>query len=176
MLSAGRWNGPRHPSAGNFLGRAANCLFDQSICAGDNVMASETSVERTRDHQHGAFTEEGATTVFYDGSCPLCSAEIAHYRGMDTYGRLLFRDVSKADVVLEPELDRSTLMARFHVRRADGALLSGAVAFVSLWSLLPRWRWVAYAAALPGATLILEMVYRLFLPVRPAISRLLRGQ
>jgi predicted DCC family thiol-disulfide oxidoreductase YuxK len=138
-------------------------------------MASETSVEQARDHQHRTFTKEGATTVFYDGSCPLCSAEIAHYRRMDTYERLLFRDVSRADVVLEPELDRSTLMARFHVRRVDGALLSGAAAFVSLWSLLPRWRWVAYSAAFPGATLVLEMVYRLFLPVRPAISSLLRA-
>ncbi len=78
--------------------------------------------------------------------------------------------------MLEPELDRSTLMARFHVRRADGALLSGAAAFVSLWSQLPRWRLVSYAAGLPGATLLLEMIYRLFLPVRPAISRRLRDQ
>lgn len=151
-------------------------LSDQSINADDTIMATETSIEQAREHQHGAFAEEEATTVFYDGSCPLCSAEIAHYRRLDTYGRILFRDVSKADVVLEPELDRSTLMARLHVRRADGAFLSGAAAFVSLWRLLPRWRWVAYAAALPGATLLLEMVYRLFLPIRPVVSRLLRGQ
>jgi predicted DCC family thiol-disulfide oxidoreductase YuxK len=114
--------------------------------------------------------------VFYDGSCSLCSAEIAHYRKMDTYGRLVFRDVAKADIALEPGLDRTTLMSRFHVRRGDGALLSGAAAFVGLWSLLPRWRWVACAAALPGATPLLEMIYRLFLPIRPAVSRLFRDQ
>jgi len=138
-------------------------------------MATELSDAQARAHQHGAFNEEGATTVFYDGGCPLCSAEIAHYRRMDTYGCLLFRDVSKTDVMLEPELDRSNLMARFHVRRADGQLRSGAAAFVSLWSLLPRWRWVAYAAAAPGAMLLLEMAYRLFLPVRPVISRLFKA-
>lgn len=137
-------------------------------------MVIETSVEQVGDHDHGASTGEGQTNVFYDGSCPLCSAEIAYYRRMDTHERLLFRDVSGADVVLEPELDQRALMARFHVRRADGQLLSGAAAFVSLWSLLPRWRLVAYAAAAPGAMILLEMVYRLFLPVRPVISRLFK--
>lgn len=137
-------------------------------------MAAATSVGQARYHQHRAFTGVGLMTVFYDGSCPLCSAESVHYRRMDMHERLRFRDVSKADVVLEPELDRSALMARFHVRLADGALLSGAATFVSLWSRLPRWRWIAYAAEASGAMLLLKMAYRLFLPVRPAISRLLK--
>jgi predicted DCC family thiol-disulfide oxidoreductase YuxK len=147
-------------------------LSNQIVDVDVTMMATETSVGPARDYQQEASTGAGQTTVFYDGSCPLCSAEIAYYRRMDPHERLLFMDVSGADVVLEPELDRKALMARFHVRRANGQLLSGAAAFVSLWSLLPRWRWIAYAAAAPGAMLLLEMAYRLFLPVRPLISRL----
>lgn len=112
-------------------------------------------------------------TVFYDGSCPLCSKEIAHYRRLDRAGRLVFKDVSSAEVALEPHLDRFALMSRFHVRRADGTMLSGAAAFASVWSVLPIWRWLGCAAALPGAKSLLEVLYRLFLPLRPAISRLL---
>jgi len=150
-------------------------LSNQIVNVDVTMMATETSVGQVREHQQAASTGKVAMTVFYDGSCPLCSTEIAHYRRMDMHERLLFRDVSHANVVLEPELDRSALMERFHVRRADGQLLSGAAAFVSLWSLLPRWRWVAYAAAAPGAMVLLAMAYGLFLPVRPVISRLLKA-
>jgi len=63
-------------------------------------------------------------------------------------------------------------MERFYVGAGDGRLLSGAAAFIELWCRLPRWRWAARTATLAGATIVLEFGYRLFLPVRPAISRL----
>jgi predicted DCC family thiol-disulfide oxidoreductase YuxK len=63
-------------------------------------------------------------------------------------------------------------MKRFHVRASDGRVLSGAAAFVEVWTRLPRWRWVARNASLPGALIALELGYRIFLPVRPFLSRL----
>jgi predicted DCC family thiol-disulfide oxidoreductase YuxK len=65
-------------------------------------------------------------------------------------------------------------MERFHVRAGDGRVLSGAAAFVEVWTRLPQWRWAARAASLPGAITALEFGYRMFLPVRPFVSRLLR--
>lgn len=62
-------------------------------------------------------------------------------------------------------------MKRFHVRASDGRVLSGAAAFVEVWTRLPRWRWAARTASLPGALIALELGYRMFLPVRPFISR-----
>jgi hypothetical protein len=35
---------------------------------------------------------------------------------------------------------------------------------------LPRWRWAARAAALPGLMALLELSYRLFLPARPVLA------
>ena len=63
-------------------------------------------------------------------------------------------------------------MKRFHVRSSDGRVLSGAAAFVEIWTGLPGWRWAARVASLPGALAALEWGYRSFLPVRPFISRL----
>ena len=62
-------------------------------------------------------------------------------------------------------------MARFHVRREDGQLLSGAAAFVALWLAMPGWRWLGRVARLPGVTPLLELAYRGFLRVRPSIQR-----
>ena len=62
-------------------------------------------------------------------------------------------------------------MKRFHVRASDGRVLSGAAAFVEVWTRLPRWRWAARFAGLPGVTPLLEVGYRLFLPIRPYLSK-----
>ena len=115
-----------------------------------------------------------ALTVYFDGSCPLCRAEISHYRGQIGASRLCFRDVSRADEPLEPDLTRADAMSRFHVRRGDGQLVSGAAAFVSIWSELPGWRWAARLAANPGGMALLEGGYRLFLPARPALAWIFR--
>jgi predicted DCC family thiol-disulfide oxidoreductase YuxK len=115
-----------------------------------------------------------ALTVYFDGSCPLCRAEVSHYRGQIGASRLCFRDVSRADQPLEPDLTRADAMSRFHVRRGDGQLVSGAAAFVSIWSELPRWRWAARLAAIPGVMKLLEGGYRLFLPTRPALAWIFR--
>lgn len=111
-------------------------------------------------------------TVYYDGSCPLCRLEIDHYRRQTGAEAICFRDVSPADAPTEADLPRDAAMARFHVRREDGALVSGAAAFVEVWRALPRWRWAARVAALPGLVWLLEIAYRGFLPIRPVLSRL----
>lgn len=116
--------------------------------------------------------EPSQSTIYFDGSCPLCQAEIGYYRAKDEAGALCFVDVSETGAVTPEGITQQRAMARFHVRASDGRVLSGAAAFVEVWSRLPKWRWAARAASLPGALAVLELGYRLFLPVRPTISRL----
>jgi len=116
-------------------------------------------------------SEVPKSTVFFDGSCALCRAEIGHYRRSDQAGALCFVDVSETGATTPEGITRQRAMERFHVRSADGRVLSGAAAFVEVWTRLPGWRWAARAASLPGALAVLEWGYRLFLPVRPFISR-----
>ena len=81
-------------------------------------------------------------TVYYDGACPLCRAEIGHYRRCRGAERIAFVDVAPDGAPLGPDLDRAAARARFHVRDADGRLRSGAAGFARLWSALPGWRWL----------------------------------
>lgn len=106
--------------------------------------------------------------VYYDGGCPLCRAEIATYQRTEGGDSLRWVDANACGPhELGAGLQRNAALARLHVRRADGTLLSGAAAFAEIWASLPRWRWVARLARLPGALPLLERGYRLFLRVRP---------
>lgn len=113
-------------------------------------------------------------TVLYDGACPLCRREIDVYRGLQplqSSSSVCFADVSDKATPLPAGTTREQLLARFHVLGSDGQLLSGAQAFLSLWALLPGWRWLAWAGRLPGAAWVIERVYRLFLNLRPTLQR-----
>ncbi len=110
--------------------------------------------------------------VYYDGACALCSVEIGHYAGQRGSERLCFVDASAPEAETGPDLQRDSALRRFHVRRADGELVSGARAFVAIWETLPAWRPAARLARLPGVMPLLEVGYRLFLPARPLLSRL----
>jgi predicted DCC family thiol-disulfide oxidoreductase YuxK len=110
-------------------------------------------------------------TVLYDGACPLCRREIGFYRGLRQDTPVCFADVSDATLPLPPGTTREQLLARFHVRSHDGQLLSGAPAFLALWSVLPGWRWLAAAGRLPGVAWAMERCYGLFLRWRPMLQR-----
>jgi 3-demethoxyubiquinol 3-hydroxylase len=120
-----------------------------------------------------ACSQDGALTVLYDGACPLCRREIAIYRELPSRKPLRFLDVSTAsNDELPAGPAREALLARFHVRRADGRLIDGAAGFVALWAALPGWRWLARLAALPGVTPLMEFAYRGFLRVRPRMQHI----
>lgn len=112
-------------------------------------------------------------TVLYDGGCPLCRAEINHYRGLAAGRMIEFEDIAAnpqfAGVCgLTPE----AALARFHVRHGD-RVISGAAAFAALWKQLPGgWYWLGMLASLPLLSGVFELTYRLFLRFRPRIQRL----
>jgi demethoxyubiquinone hydroxylase (CLK1/Coq7/Cat5 family) len=108
----------------------------------------------------------------------LCRREIAHAKGLAnrrTDSALCFVDISAAgEGASTYAADRTKLLARFHVQRADGSRLDGAAAFVAMWGRLPGWRWLARLAQLPGLIVLLEWSYRGFLRVRPAMQAIAR--
>ena len=123
-------------------------------------------------------TSPETLTVLYDGGCPLCRREIAHVKGLAerrSDSSLCFVDISSgSDHDNTFTAERSTLLARFHVQRADGSRLDGAQAFVAMWSRLPGWRYLALMARLPGMLALMEFAYRGFLKLRPMLQKIVR--
>ena len=112
-------------------------------------------------------------TVYYDGTCPLCTKEIGLYQRAAGGEAVNWCDVSQSNAEMG-ELSQSQAMARFHVKGADGVMQDGARAFILLWLSLPRWRWLGRIASVAPLPQILELLYRGFLPIRPWLQKLAR--
>lgn len=118
-------------------------------------------------------TSEACLTVYHDGTCPLCRREIALARRVTE--AVAFVDVSGAGATeVAPGLTGEVAMQRFYVRRANGETLSGAAAFLEMWSQSPRLHWLRGWNRRPWLVRGLDAVYSLFLRIRPTISGALR--
>ncbi|MFZ0791632.1 MAG: DUF393 domain-containing protein [Chromatiaceae bacterium] len=84
------------------------------------------------------------TTMFFDGGCPLCSREVAHYRRLDRGGRILWVDITDQPKTLsEYGIAYAAAMERLHALDEDGQIVSGVPAFVAIWRQLPGYRHLA---------------------------------
>jgi predicted DCC family thiol-disulfide oxidoreductase YuxK len=111
-------------------------------------------------------------TVYFDGACPVCRREIAHYRRQRGSDAIAWVDASSCDdAALGPGLDRSVVLSRFHVREDDGTLATGAAAFVAIWRRLPAFAWLAAFASSRPVLALLDAGYAIFLCVRPLWRR-----
>lgn len=116
-------------------------------------------------------------TVFYDGSCPVCSREISHYRALSRDGRLNFVDISAESFdAADWGMDQAALMKAMHVKDAAGQLYLGVDAFRALWLGLPglRYRSLSQVLGLPGLHMLAVLGYRIFARYRHLLSRPLR--
>ena len=125
--------------------------------------------------------EKPSLTVYHDGTCPLCAAEIALYQRARGAEAVMFLDAAAPDTEAElgPGLSREAVLARFHVRDGNGLLVSGAAAFTALWCTLPGWRWLGRVVRSRPILPLAELAYHAFLPLRPyivrALTRIRRG-
>ncbi|NKX44206.1 thiol-disulfide oxidoreductase DCC family protein [Roseicyclus persicicus] len=100
------------------------------------------------------------TRILYNDRCPICRAEIAHYRrrAETTGAALVFEDLNRADLGgwrLTPDQARR----RMHAALPDGTIVSGIPAFAAIWAALPGMGWLARLVMLPGVRGVADLLY-----------------
>jgi predicted DCC family thiol-disulfide oxidoreductase YuxK len=78
--------------------------------------------------------------VYFDGSCPLCRAEIGALKAADPHDHLRLHDCSPptfVDVDAQAAgIDRAAMMSAMHIRAASGRWYTGVEAFEMMYRAL----------------------------------------
>ena len=116
-------------------------------------------------------------TVFFDGSCPICSKEINIYKTRAGADELSWVDVSDEEIPIPIQTrSREELMARFHVLSSSGELVSGGAAFAELWASLPAFKIFGKFFKLPILRFLIDVGYDMFLTLRPKFQSLFHNR
>jgi predicted DCC family thiol-disulfide oxidoreductase YuxK len=110
-------------------------------------------------------------TMYYDGQCPLCVAEVAFLQSRNAQGQLVFVDVTQTGFeAANHNISCEAAMAQIHGRTADGQILVGVPVFALAYKLdnLPALAWLLSRRWLMP---VLQPAYRLFAKHRQAISK-----
>lgn len=113
-------------------------------------------------------------TLYYDGHCPLCLAEIRFLEQRNHAGLLSFVDVC-APAFSSDEVGVSScqiLLDNMHAKLADGTVLVGAEVFAAAYARaqLPQMAWLF---SRPVLMPIWRLAYRVFARHRERISRII---
>ena len=115
-------------------------------------------------------------TLFYDGRCPLCVAEMRRLAELDTGARLAFEDINDADFsVRHPHIDIVAANQVLHGQTNTGEMLYGLDVSCQAWKAVGRHRWMAILRW-PLIRGLADAGYRLFARHRYRISRYLTGR
>lgn len=110
--------------------------------------------------------------VYYDGLCKVCSKEINHYRRQVGAERIEFIDICAPGFNAEQEgVDPVLVHKIMHVRRQDGTLATRVDAFITIWSVLPKYNFLAKVARLRAVRASLDVGYSCFTVIRPWLPR-----
>lgn len=113
----------------------------------------------------------GELTLYYDGNCPFCLAEMRRLMRWNSAGRLGFVDISMPD--FDPELlgvDMAALDRELHSRTADGRLLVGIDSMLTAYTLVGR-AWIVLPLRVRVLRPLLACLYRGFARNRYRLSR-----
>jgi predicted DCC family thiol-disulfide oxidoreductase YuxK len=110
-------------------------------------------------------------TLYYDGQCPLCVAEVEFLQSRNTQGQLAFVDVTQTGFeAAGHHISCEAAMAQIHGRTADGQVLVGVPVFATAYRLakLPVLAWLLSRRWLMP---VLQPAYVLFAKHRQTISK-----
>jgi predicted DCC family thiol-disulfide oxidoreductase YuxK len=118
---------------------------------------------------HIAVMKIPRVTIWFDGACPLCVAEISLIRRLDAKnGRIAFVDLTGDGTC---PLDRGDMLAKFHAQETGKPIVSGAGAFGAMWRQVTPFQPLGWLATIPPFLWIMNLAYVQFLRVRPRLQK-----
>ena len=115
-------------------------------------------------------------TIFFDGSCPLCAAEIGHLEKLDRDQKIAFEDIYAPNFSERfPHIEVSKADKILHGQWADGTLIYGLDVTYHSWALVGKKHWVAILRW-PVFKQLAQLGYRFFARYRHRISSLVTGK
>ena len=117
-----------------------------------------------------------ALTIFYDGGCPLCVAEMRHLQKLDSAGNIAFENIYETGFSERfPQINQQQADRILHGQTGDGDMLFGLDVTYRAWVLVGKRKWVAILRW-PLIKWFADISYLFFARYRYTISRLLTGQ
>lgn len=115
--------------------------------------------------------KKGAQTIYYDGSCPLCTVFADTVASSSKKGGVILKDITK--VPLPADFSLEAVQKEIHVVGKKGVVYKNADAILEVLSQYPLWRPIVWLGRLPGIRALLPYGYNALARNRHAISRLL---
>ena len=131
-------------------------------------------------HEQGIINME-KMILFYDGSCPLCVAEMKQLRQLNTHQKLQFEDILLPDFNQRfPDISKEKASSILHglltTQTGDEQqLLLGLDVTYKAWNLVGKKKWLKLLR-LPVIRIIADKAYLFFARNRYRISYLLTGK
>ncbi len=111
-------------------------------------------------------------TLFFDGKCSICVAEVDVYRKLDTEHKLAYVDISStlfdASLIEIPE-DR--LNKYFNIQLEDGSFVEGVDSFIEIWKRIPKLKLCAKLASFKPIHFVMHITYLIFAEIRPYLPK-----
>lgn len=106
-------------------------------------------------------------TVYYDGSCSLCSREIRAYMRADTRKAIEWLDLSDPSIDITHEsFEYIDALKRLHAKDSSNQYYVGVDAFLAIWKRLPTWVWLYHVARTKPVKVLLDKAYAVFAKYR----------
>lgn len=116
---------------------------------------------------------EPALTLYFDGNCPFCRAQMDKLGAWDRTGRLAFVDIAQPGFDPAPlGADMAALNREVYSRTRDGRVLVGIDTMLAAYPLVGR-RWRVLPLRVPLLRQLCAALYRWFARNRYTFSRLL---
>lgn len=115
-------------------------------------------------------------TIFYDGHCPLCAAEMQTLQSLDTQKKLQLEDIHAENFSERfPYIDKVEADRLLHGQLANGKIIKGLDVTCLAWKLVGKHKWMQ-TLRWPVIRFFADMGYKFFARYRHQISSFVTGK